>query len=76
MKPGMKSFGLLARTCRHCKGSMKIGTALKNTLTWGNDFGGEAQISKPPRGVTISASGPPVMVRVMKCVDCGYSVTG
>ena len=76
MKPGMKSFGLLARTCKRCKGVMKPGTALKNTLTWGSDFGGEDKMAKPPRGVTISASGPPVMVRVVKCVDCGHSITG
>jgi len=63
------------KDCPKChKGKMKFGKALRNTLTWGNDFGGEADLDKPPSGVTISENGPPVMVNCLKCTKCGFSI--
>ena len=61
--------------CKKCKIEMKEGKALQNTLSWGDDFGGESKAKEPPKGVTCSYSGPPVMKKVNKCPDCGHSVT-
>jgi len=69
--------------CRACKRETEWseGIALENTFRWSADFPGD----KPghgrvipdsvSRGVTVSKTGPPEVVKVNKCNDCGRSVT-
>lgn len=49
---------------------MQDGKALKNTLYYSEDFGGD----RGERGTTMSRTGEPIMVEVYKCPQCGYSV--
>ncbi|HKX42707.1 MAG TPA: hypothetical protein VJO99_16240 [Burkholderiaceae bacterium] len=54
--------------CQRCGGTMLRGHALENTLSGSPDFpGGEV--------VTMSHTGPAQVVPVLKCIQCGYSVT-
>ena len=56
--------------CRKCAGVMKEGTALLSTFVSGMpDFPGDTE------GVTMHEGGQGVLVRCLKCEDCGYSVT-
>jgi hypothetical protein len=49
---------------------MREGQALQNTISTGiPDFPGATDLA----GQTFSFTGPAKMVRVLKCVDCGYS---
>lgn len=56
----------LVRTplCKKCDVPMKDGQALQNQLVGGTH-----------RGATLSPLGPAQMVKVLKCPDCGHSVT-
>jgi len=56
-------------TCRKCGGEMKPGKALAQTFIEGEpDFRGSDV-------VTVSAGGPGKQIDVMKCSECGWSVT-
>lgn len=56
--------------CQRCNGEMREGQALQNTISTGiPDFPGATDLA----GQTFSFTGPAKMVRVLKCVDCGYS---
>jgi len=54
--------------CKKCGSKMKPGKALINSL--------QAGIGKTIHtpGATLSYSGPPKLVKVMKCTNCGRSV--
>lgn len=60
----------LAPMCRRCKARMKRGAALRNTLVFFDDFGGDAGTY----GTTFSATGPAEMVACWKCPKCGKSI--
>lgn len=61
---------MTAPTCRHCHTPLTPGIAMGQTYVGGvPDFPGENTIS------TISAGGPGVVVQVLKCQKCGWSVT-
>jgi hypothetical protein len=49
---------------------MVDGKALQNTPNYHEDFGGD----KGEPGTTVTMNGPPIMVDVHKCPQCGYSV--
>ncbi len=57
------------RTCKRCGGNMLHGHALRNSLSGVPDFTGD------PYPVTVSPTGPAVVVPCLKCLSCGYSVT-
>ena len=60
--------------CRDCGGEMKRGKALQNTLAMGiPDFPG---MTAESRGQTVSRTGTPKMIAVLKCEDCGHSIIG
>ena len=54
--------------CKKCNIPMKEGIAIENTMTGTPDFpGGEV--------VTLSPGGPGKVIAVLKCPECGHSVT-
>lgn len=58
------------RPCRKCGGEMRPGIAMRETVTGGvPDFPGDVSAS------TFSAGGPGELITVMKCTECGWSVT-
>lgn len=70
---GLRAASKALSICPRCGEGLKNGKALRNTLRWRE--GDEADVSRIPPGVTISRTGPPVMVGVHKCGSCGYSRT-
>ena len=54
--------------CKKCKGKMKKGIALENTVVGKPDFIGSNDVC------TVSKTGPPKMIKVWKCKKCGYSI--
>ena len=55
--------------CKKCGGDMKVGKALQQTYTGSpDDLGGDV--------VTMSAGGSGVLVECLKCVACGWSISG
>jgi len=56
--------------CKECGGKMKIGKALRNTLSGRRNKDGGFD-----RGTTVSMTGPPTMEPVFKCQECGHSYT-
>lgn len=56
-------------TCRRCKAPMKDGKAMVSTLTGMPDFYSDKH------AITLSPSGPGKLVDVLKCPECGHSVT-
>lgn len=59
--------------CRRCDVAMIPGIAILPTYVAGlPDFPGDTD---PGRVQTINPGGPGEVVRVMKCPQCGYSVT-
>lgn len=59
--------------CRRCHGPMKVGVALEQTVTMGvPDFPGNTVES---RGQTLSYGGKGRLIRCLKCVNCGWSMT-
>lgn len=67
--------GMQYKKCYRCGDMMILGQAMMNTLVGHDDFGGESKIRPIPRGVTVSRSGPAILVEVMKCKTCGRSIT-
>lgn len=65
------------RYCKACKRetAWRQGVALENTLTSYGDFPGEGR-DEFRDGQTVSRTGPPVGVAVLKCSECGRSVAG
>ncbi len=59
--------------CQKCGGETTQGIAIVNTLSWGDDFGGESSMKTPPEGVTVSRTGKAVKVECEKCTICGHS---
>lgn len=56
--------------CKRCGGTMLRGHALQNTLTAGvRDFPDGDDV------VTLSPTGPAQVVPVLKCLQCGYSIS-
>ena len=55
--------------CRKCGGRAVEGVALMNTVYVAEDFPGV----RDHVGATCSYTGPPEMVDVLKCEDCGHS---
>jgi hypothetical protein len=65
-----ESGGGAADACRKCGGEMREGRALQNTVSRGvSDFPGARDVA----GQTFSFTGPPVLVKVLKCSACGHS---
>jgi hypothetical protein len=60
----------LGGLCRQCGGKMEVGQALENVLSGYPDFPGDNH------AVTVSPSGRAKLVSCIKCVECGWSVTG
>jgi len=56
------------KSCRKCGRNLKAGKALQNSLV-------SPSGKRIERGVTISRTGPPQMVSVLKCTNCGHSFT-
>jgi predicted Zn-ribbon and HTH transcriptional regulator len=56
--------------CKKCNGVMKEGIALINTTFSSEDFGGDAKSI----GSTMNNSGKAVLIRCLKCKDCGHSI--
>ena len=57
-------------TCRKCRTPMAPGKAIEQTYVGGTpDFPGDKHAT------TFSAGGPGVLIDVMKCPKCGWSVT-
>lgn len=55
--------------CRKCNSICKESTGLLNTLVSFEDFGGD----RGEPGTTQSRVGEPVLVKCMKCSNCGHS---
>ncbi len=53
--------------CKKCKVPLNLGFALRNKLAGLPDFPGDTV-------VTVSRTGPPEMIEVLKCPECGYSI--
>lgn len=66
-------ISIFCEQCPQCSDQLRPGIALRNSVTWAEDFGGGTTQAEPPAGATLSRTGPPDMVTVMKCVGCGYS---
>jgi len=59
-----------APTCRRCHTPIRPGIATGQTFTGGvPDFPGDTHAT------TLSAGGPGKVISVMKCPECGWSVT-
>lgn len=59
------------KKCPRCHGEMKEGQALQNTAPYGTpDFPGQKDLS----GQTFSFSGDAVLIKCLKCKECGYSI--
>lgn len=56
--------------CRKCKITMQPSKALKDIY-----IGGIDSSNPPQRGDTLVKSGKADLIEVMKCPQCGYSVT-
>lgn len=57
-------------TCRHCFAKLYPGVAIGQTYKQGlPDFPGDS------RGQTLHTGGPGKLIDVLKCPQCGYSVT-
>ena len=54
--------------CRRCKGVMRYGIAIQSTFCGIPDFPGG-------RVVTLSHGGPGRLINVLKCHECGWSVS-
>lgn len=54
--------------CKKCRSPMGSGIALENTVSGVPDFGGSNEV------VTMSRTGPPILVKVWKCPKCGHSI--
>jgi DnaJ-class molecular chaperone len=60
---------VIPERCNVCRGKMVTGKAFMNTLLAFADFGDDAG----HRGTTQTRNGPPVLIYVLKCEDCGHS---
>lgn len=59
----------MTHLCRHCNAPLVPGIATGQTLRGSPDFPGDS------RATTLSPGGPGVVIEVLKCPECGWSVT-
>ena len=60
------------QSCRKCGGVMKRGIATGQTYVGHPDFPGETGLEA---GCTVTHGGPGKVITVLKCQDCGWSVS-